>query len=97
MTARLEMPTLFARREPDRRYALYGYAQVALYRVGSPIPVAVYPFHFESRPKRSQRTVIHNCATYRLEWLSDLIGPPVHVGQMKERQMSQFVQAATSG
>ncbi len=82
------MHKLFARREPDRDYARYGYSQVALYAPGKILPVAVYPFHFESRPTRKQTRVMHNCFRYDLEWLPDLIGPPVHVGELRMRAMT---------
>ena len=31
-------------------------------------PVCRYPYYF-SKPDRRNKTVIHNCFTYRLEWL----------------------------
>ena len=76
---------LYARREPDRRYAMHGYSQIALYRPGEAWPVAVYPFHFENRPTKRQSRISHNCARYDLEWLPDLIGPPVDVGALRLR------------
>lgn len=79
--------TLYARREPDREYARHGYSQIALYKPGQSLPCAVYPFHWESRPGRNQRTVQHNSFTYLLEWLPDLIGPPVHLGMLRARAM----------
>jgi hypothetical protein len=81
------METLKARREPDLRYARHGYSQVALYRPGQALPVAVFPFHYESKPRRWQETAMVNCVRYGLEWIPDLIGPPVDVGLMKWRAM----------
>ncbi|TJW14406.1 MAG: hypothetical protein E5W82_10545 [Mesorhizobium sp.] len=84
---------LLARIEPDREYARHGYSQVALYRDLAALPVAVYPFHFESKPRRNQRRVTHNCFLYDLEWLPDLIGPPVHVGALRLRALRGKVAA----
>ena len=81
------MHKLFARREPDRDYARYGYSQVALYAPGKILPVAVYHFNFDSKPRYGQARVTHNCCRYDLEWLPDLIGPPVHVGELRMRAM----------
>ncbi|WP_192242774.1 hypothetical protein [Mesorhizobium silamurunense] len=81
------MLKLLARIEPDRDYARHGYSQVALYRSLSELPVAVYPFHFESKPRRGQKRVTHNCFLYDLEWLPDLIGPPVPVGALRLRTL----------
>lgn len=81
-----DMMKLYARREPDRDYARYGYCQVALYGApGDPLPVAVYPFHFEGKPRHGAPHAMHNCARWPLEWLPDLIGPPVHVGELRWR------------
>lgn len=81
------MLKLLARIEPDRDYARYGYTQVAIYRSLSELPVAVFPFHFESKPRRGQPRVTYNCFLYDLEWLPDLIGPPVHVGALRLRAL----------
>lgn len=88
------MLKLLARIEPDRHYGCYGYSQVALYRNLSDLPVAVYPFHFDSKPRRGQKRVTHNCSLYDLEWLPDLIGPPVPVGALRLRALCRRPAAA---
>lgn len=80
-------PKLFARVEPDRVYGYYGYTQIAIYSPGKILPVAVYPFASVTRPRRGDKRVMHNCCRYELEWLPDLIGPPVHVGELRARAM----------
>ena len=42
------LPVRLARIEPDREYSRTGNSQVALYRPGESLPVAVFPFFFET-------------------------------------------------
>ncbi|CDX26793.1 hypothetical protein MPL3356_60556 [Mesorhizobium plurifarium] len=81
------MLKLLARIEPDREYARHGYEQVAVYRSLSELPVAVYPFFFESMPIRGQKLIHRDGFTYELEWLPDLIGPPVPVAALRLRAL----------
>lgn len=84
----MDAAKLYARREPCVRHGVHGYGQVAAYgRPGDVLPVAVWPCMFESCPKRGAKHAMVNCYRYALEWLPDLIGPPVHVGEMKMRAM----------
>lgn len=61
---------LFARYEPAD---VAGKRDVAIYRDRDATErVARYPWHYASRPHRGRKSIMHNCARYRLEWLAPL-------------------------
>lgn len=88
------MLTLLARAEPDRAYGMYGYAQVALYMRLCDLPKAVFPFNAETKPRRGTERVTLNGFRYKLEWLPDLIGPPIPVGELRLRALHKELRAS---
>ncbi|PKO66669.1 MAG: hypothetical protein CVU22_14880 [Betaproteobacteria bacterium HGW-Betaproteobacteria-16] len=76
--------TLYARREPSQlRACLLGSdtqfhprtrMDLVIYRdAAATDQVALYPWYRESKPTRRSRIVMHNCFSYELEWLPDLV------------------------
>lgn len=83
----MNLSTLFARKEPTTDKVLRVVSPAAkkmdtvLYRDLEGISIAArIPWHFKSTtPKRGQRTIVFNCARFRLAWLPPRTAQEVEV------------------
>lgn len=78
-TKKIELTTLYARKEPttDSIWHKYGKGKVpkdvVLYQDGEATEKAtIYPWYYSNKPRRNQKTIIHNCWRFKLKWLPEL-------------------------
>lgn len=68
---------IYARKEPTTdadtlkhfKSAASKFDTVLYYDREATCKAGVIPWHYSTTPRRSQKTIMHNCALYRLEWL----------------------------